>query len=335
MGQRRLWVGTESRPLRRPFRIARGVRTEQAIISVHLAEGGWVGRGAATGAVYRGESVAAMQAQIERVRPRLEAGLSRAELQAILPPGGARAALDAALWELEAAFKGTTVAALTGTSLRALPSAYTIVLDDPAAMAAQAQQEAWRPLLKVKLGANDPREADRIRAVRQAAPVARLVADANAGWDGPMLDACLPVLAECGYDLIEQPLAIGEDHALGRIPEGLPICLDESFDSTADLAVLPARVTHVNIKLDKCGGLTEGLRIVDEARRRGIGVFVGCMLGPSEAVAPAQILAQSADFVDLDGPFWLKGEEHKAVLDEKGFMMPIAADVWGGGMPDA
>ncbi|MEE4155218.1 MAG: dipeptide epimerase [Erythrobacter sp.] len=335
MGRRRLGIEIETRALLRPFSISRGVRTEVAIVRVRLSQDGCEGRGAATGVTYRGESVETMLREIENRRSLIEQGAGREEINALLPAGGARAALDAALWELEAALAGTSVADLLGISPRPLASAFTIVLDDPAAMAEQAQTEAWRPLLKVKLGLDDGREAERIRAVRQAAPDAALVADANAGWSPETLGAMLPLLEECAYRLIEQPLPIGSEALLPLATAPLHLCLDESFDTSADLDRLPGGVTHVNIKLDKCGGLTEALTIRDRAEALGLGIFVGCMVGPSEAIAPAHLLAQRADYVDLDGPFWVEGEADKARLNKGGLMLPIAPEVWGRGERDA
>ncbi|MEO0462942.1 MAG: dipeptide epimerase [Pseudomonadota bacterium] len=335
MGRRRLATAIERRPLRRPFKISRGTRTQTPVFNVRLEQDGYVGRGASTGVIYRGESVDTMTQQLEGCRLAIESGASREEAQLLLPAGGARAALDAAMWELEAALKGISVSEMLGVTLSALPSAFTIVLDDPAVMAQQARQEAWRPLLKVKLGADDGREDDRIRAVRDGAPDARMVADANAGWSRQTLLAMLTVLQDCDFHLIEQPLPIGMEDQLPNNPGPLDLCLDESFNTSEDLSSLPDGVTHVNIKLDKCGGLTEALRIADKAEARGLGIFVGCMLAPSEAIAPAQLLAQRADYVDLDGPFWFKGEAKKAKLDEAGRMLPIAPHVWGKGERNA
>lgn len=331
MGRRRLDMGIETRSLRRPFRISRGVRIAVPILHVRLVEAGRAGRGASTGVTYRGESAELMLQALEAQRSMIEAGAGREDVRAAMPAGGARAALDAALWDLEAALAGTTVAALLGITPRPQPSAFTIVLDNPAKMAEQARAEAWRPLLKVKLGADDGREAERIRAVREAAPDAVLVADANAGWSPATLAAMLPVLEKSGYRLIEQPLGIGAEAQLPAKTGALHLCLDESFNTSADLASLPAGVSHINIKLDKCGGLTEALQIVERAEALGLGIFLGCMLGPSEAVAPAQLLAHRADYVDLDGPLWLAGEEDKAHINGSGMMLPISPRVWGMG----
>ncbi len=337
----RLSCAIEQRPLLRPFSIARGTRTVAEILRVRIAGGGVAGRGASTGVAYRGETAATMLAAVEGQRGVIEAGIDRAGLAALLPPSGARAALDAALWEWEAAAAGTTVAALIGAAPRALASAFTIVVDSAEAMHAQAAAEGWRPLLKVKLGGTPAnpttlaQESARIRAVRAAAPAARLIADANCGWTPDLLASAMSVLVECGYDLIEQPLPVGAEADLLPTPPGLALCLDESFNTLADLVGLPPPVNFVNIKLDKCGGLTEALAIMAAARAANMGVFVGCMVGPTEAVAPAQLLALNADYADLDGPFWLTGEDAKAGLDPAGMMLPIDPAVWGAGEIDA
>ncbi|WP_298917020.1 enolase C-terminal domain-like protein [uncultured Algimonas sp.] len=315
----------------RPFIIATGARTHQPVLSVTVGDGIHVGRGAATGVRYRGESVEAMQAQLAG----LPGDTVRETLSDHLPAGGAMAALDAALWELEAARANRTVADLIGVDPRALPSAFTIVLDTPDAMAAQTSAESWRPLLKVKLGGNAALEAARMRAVRRAAPETRLVIDANAAWTPEQLGALAPVAKDQGYELLEQPLPMGGEtdpvcaDALRAAGDIIPLCADESLQTLADLDRVAPLYSHVNIKLDKCGGLTAGLALRDAARARGLGIFVGCMVAPAVAIAPAHLLAQGADYVDLDGPFWFPDEPVR--LDEDGLFTPIDPAVWGAG----
>lgn len=310
------------RPLIRPFSISTGSRTHVDVLAVRATDGPHTGRGEATGVRYRGDTADSMLGQLRTLDTD---ALDRASLQHRLPPGGARSAVDAALWDLAAAWDGTTVATLLGLDPQPVASAYTVVLDTPAAMQAQAREEAWRPLLKAKLGGSPEHEAARIRAVRSGAPDTRLVLDANAGWTPGQLRALAPVAAECGYELIEQPLPVGTP-AEGAWP--LPLCADESFQTTEDFARVPWART-VNIKLDKCGGLTAALGIVAEARERGLRVFVGCMVAPTVALAPAHLLAQTADYADLDGPFWFPDEPARLLPD--GTFAPIPPDVWGGG----
>jgi L-alanine-DL-glutamate epimerase-like enolase superfamily enzyme len=330
-----LSLSIEAPKLVRPFVISTGARTHQPYLSVRLSDGTYVGRGAAAGLRYFGENPENLSAQIETVRADIEQGLSRADLLEILPAGGARAAVDAALWELEAARDHTTVAAKLNIMPAPVVSAFTIVLDDPAAMAMQARGEAWRPLLKVKLGGSIGHEADRLRAVAQAAPSTRKVIDANAGWTTAQLGMLAPIAASLGYELLEQPLAIGRESdpearaALLLAAQSLPLCADESFQTAEDFIRIDGLYQAVNIKLDKCGGLTSALAIRDEARARGLSIFIGCMLAPTVAIAPAHLLAQGADYADLDGPFWFLDEPVSLTLN--GRFEPIDPTLWGTG----
>lgn len=330
-----LSLSIEAPKLVRPFVIATGARTHQPYLAVRLSDGQSVGRGAAAGLRYFGETPDSLSAQIEQVRIELERGVSRTDLLDILPAGGARAAIDAALWELEAARDHSTVAAALNIRPKPVPSAFTIVLDDPDAMAAQARVESWRPLLKVKLGGSADHETDCLRAVAQAAPSTRKVIDANAGWTVAQLGTLAPVAADLGYELLEQPLAIGCETdpaaraALLLAAQSLPLCADESFQTAADFDLIDGLYQAVNIKLDKCGGLTSALAIRDAARARGQAVFVGCMLAPTVAIAPAHLLAQDADYADLDGPFWFADEPVSLTPD--GLFEPIDPALWGAG----
>lgn len=330
-----LTLSIEAPKLVRPFVISTGARTHQPYLSVQLSDGHYVGRGAAAGLRYFGETPDSLVAQIERVRDELEHGVTRTELLDLLPTGGARAAVDAALWELEAAREHTTVAAILNITPKPVASAFTIVLDDPDAMAEQAREEAWRPLLKVKLGGSADLEPARLRAVATAAPSTRKVIDANAGWTANQLGTLAPIAAELGYELLEQPLAIGcEGEPVARAAlllaaKALPLCADESFQTAADFGLVDGLYSAVNIKLDKCGGLTSALMIRDEAKVRGLSVFIGCMLAPTVAIAPAHLLAQDADYADLDGPFWFLDEP--VSLTENGLFKLIDPALWGGG----
>ncbi len=329
-----LKVETSERPLIRPFIISTGSRTHQPVLSLTVSDGTYAGRGEATGIRYRGETVAQMRVQLETL-PDLS-NLTRQTLSEVLPAGGARAALDAALWDLEAARAGTTVPALLALTPKPLASAFTIVLGTPENMAAQAKREAWRPLLKVKLGGSAKQEADRMQAVRTSAPNTRLVIDANAGWTAAQLIALAPLAADLRYELIEQPLPMFAEtnpeavEALKRANHVIPLCADESLQTIDDLERCAPLYQYINVKLDKCGGLTAALALQEAARSRGLGAFVGCMVAPSRAIAPAHLLGQIADYVDLDGPFWFPDEP--AELNSAGEFMPIDPSVWGAGV---
>ena len=330
----RLSVSIDHYALIKPFTISTGTRTHQAVLSIQLEQGGQIGRGEGRAIPYRGETVESLRDQVEAIRPVIEAGVDRHSLLNLLPANGARAALDAALWDLNAKQTGQTVATQLGILPRALPSAYTISLDAPEAMARQTELESWRPLLKVKLGGNPDQEEDRIRAVARAAGVARLVIDANAGWSVQQLMTLSHVAADCGFELIEQPLPQGSEDqpdirsALRRASEIIPLCADESFQTLDDLDGVRELYQSINIKLDKCGGLTSALKIQAVARQHDVGVFVGCMLASTVAIAPAFLLAQDADYVDLDGPFWFSDEP--VSLTDDGRINPISPSVWGG-----
>lgn len=325
-----------SRRLLKPFVISTGARTHQLLLSVELSDGKYTGCGLASGLAYRGETPDLLLAQIERLRGQIEAGLDRRSLADLPLAGGARFALDSALWELEAAKAEASVAELLDIDPSPVMSAYTITLADPDDMARQAQTESWRPLLKVKLGGTAEHEADRIRAVAKAAPKTRKVIDANAGWTPEQLKSLAPIAAAEGYELLEQPLPIGCEtvaemqDALQTASGVISLCADESFQTVDDLDQIARLYQAVNIKLDKCGGLTSALQLRDAARKRDLSIFVGCMLGPSMAIAPAFLLAQSADYVDLDGPFWFPDEP--AQLNKEGRFRPLPDAVWGRGL---
>jgi L-alanine-DL-glutamate epimerase-like enolase superfamily enzyme len=320
------------KPLVKPFVIATGPRDHQDVLSVTITDGHYTGRGMATGVKYLGLTPDVCLSQIQKVQSQITDSTTRADLLRMMPPNGGRFALDSAFWELEAARNKTTVADITGLSPKPLRSAYTIVLDTPEAMAAQAKTESWRPFLKVKLGGSAYLEIQRMKAVRAAAPDCVLVIDANAAWTREQLAAYLPVLSELGYSLLEQPLAIGRDKGLMGISMEVPICADESFQTIHNLERVKKHYDAINIKLDKCGGLTSALLIEKEARKRGLDVFVGCMLAPTEAIAPAFLLAQKADYVDLDGPFWFKDKDPRVKLTDDGLFDTIPDDIWGAGL---
>ena len=253
---------------------------------------------------------------------------SRDELAEAMPPGAARNAADCALWDLEAERAGRRAWQLAGLPEPGpLVTAYTLSLDAPEAMRAQAAENAHRPLLKVKLGAQG--DMPRLEAVREGAPRARLIVDANEGWSAEAYAELAPHLARLGVAMVEQPLPAGADGALGEMERPVPVCADESCHDRASLPALRGRYDLVNVKLDKAGGLTEALALRDAARAAGFGVMVGCMVGTSLAMAPAVLVAQGAEFVDLDGPLLLaRDREPPLRYDEAGVHPPEAA-LWG------
>ncbi|MCE7028301.1 N-acetyl-D-Glu racemase DgcA [Jiella avicenniae] len=324
---RRLSVTVEHFPLLQPFRIARGVKTEAAVVSCEIADE--YGRGRAECVPYPryGESIESVCDQIEGVRDLIERGGSRDSLAEAVAAGAARNALDCALWDLEAKSTGGHVSAIVcGETPRPVETAYTISLDSADAMASAARASG-RDLLKIKLGTEDDRE--RIRAVRAAARGARLILDANEGWTDANLRDHLLAAAAAGAVLVEQPLPAGKDAILAEIPHPVPVCADESLHVGKDLDHLLGRYDFVNVKLDKTGGLTEAVRLTREARRHGFGVMVGCMVGTSLAMAPAILLAQTADIVDLDGPLLLAKDRPHPLTYAGSMVSPPDPRLWG------
>jgi L-Ala-D/L-Glu epimerase len=325
---RHLEATIEAFPIAGSFTISRGSKTEAEVIVCTISENGATGRGECVPYKRYGESLDGVLADILAMAPELESGLSRQELQARMKPGAARNAVDCALWDLEAKQTQETVAArIAATSTGPLVTAFTLSLADAAAMGDDARRNSDRPLLKVKLGTENDEE--RMRAVRSGAPRSKIIVDANEGWTETNLAAHLAIAQELGISLIEQPLPAGSDDLLSRIARLVPICADESVHSTADLAALRSRYDAVNIKLDKTGGLTEALNMKNEATRLGFQLMVGCMVGTSLAMAPAVLLAQGADYVDLDGPLLLAKDRPDGLRYDGSLVYPPTADLWG------
>ncbi len=311
-----------------PFRISRGVKTAADVVTVTITQGEVTGCGEAVPYGRYGETIDGTLTAIRAIAPAIAAGMTRAELSGLLPAGAARNAVDCALWDLEARLAGTSVAALAGLpEPAALPSAITIGLDHPDAMARAAARHAHVPLLKVKVDRSDPHA--QIAAVRAAAANPRLIVDPNESWTIETLEALKPHLAEWRVDLLEQPLPAGEDGALAGFDGPVPVCADEALHTAADLDGLKGRYTVVNIKLDKTGGLTEALTLANTARVKGFGVMVGCMVCSSLGIAPAMLLGGQAAFVDLDGPLWLSEDRPGGVTDRDGMLSPPAPGFWG------
>lgn len=328
-----LSVEHRSWPLAVPFRISRGVKESAEVVVVTLRDGAYTGRGESVPYARYDETVASVTAQVMRMADAIASGIDRQRLQALLPAGAARNAIDCALWDLEAQRRRTSVSALLGTPPPApLPCAQTISLDTPGRMARAAAAIADLDLIKIKVSADDP--ATRIRAVRAHAPSARLIVDPNESWTLDLLQALQPVLVEARVDLVEQPLPAGEDDALQDFRPAVPLCADESCHVAADLPRLRDRYQVINIKLDKSGGLTGALELRDAARASGFGLMVGCMVCSSLGIAPALQVARDARFVDLDGPLWLRDDHPGGVARHAGRLQPPAAALWGGG-PEA
>jgi L-alanine-DL-glutamate epimerase-like enolase superfamily enzyme len=317
-------VTRESFRLREAFTISRGSRTEAEVLTVRVAAEGVTGRGECVPYARYGETRDSVEAQIAA----LPEGLDRDALQKALPPGAARNAVDCALWDWAAKRAGRRVWDLAGLPAPApLVTAYTLSLDAPDRMRAAAARAADRPLLKIKLGT--PEDMPRLEAVREGAPEARLIVDANEGWTAEVYADLAPHLLRLGVEMVEQPLPAGADDALAEIARPLPVCADESCHDRASLAGLAGKYDMVNIKLDKTGGLTEALALRDAARAQGYRIMVGCMVGSSLAMAPAVLVAQGAEVVDLDGPLLLaEDREPPLVYDADGVHPPEAA-LWG------
>jgi len=325
---RRLKVAIESWPIAGGFTISRGVKHEAIVVVATIEDGNYRGRGECVPYPRYGESVESVIGAIEASAPEIEAGLGRERLRDLLPSGAARNALDCALWDLEAKSAGVSVATLAGLKrLEPVETAFTISLASPEEMARKAREAGHHPLLKLKLG-GDGDEA-RLKAVREAVPDARFIADANEAWSGANLERMLEAASHARVELIEQPLPAGADHVLEWYERRVPICADESAHDRQSLANIAKRYDAVNIKLDKTGGLTEALATVTEARALGLKIMVGCMVATSLAMAPALILAQGADYVDLDGPLLLARDRVPGLTYAAGEVFPPPPALWG------
>ncbi len=325
---RRLTARSDAFALAAPFRISRGVKTLAEVVTVEIAAEGHTGRGEGVPYPRYGESVDGALAAIASARPAIEEGAGREALLALMPAGAARNAVDCALWDLEAKLAGRSVTELLGRApVAPTATAMTVGLDTPEAMGAAARALAGVPLVKIKCDRSDP-EAQ-IRAVRAAAPAPRVIVDPNESWTFAEVERLQPLLAELRIDLLEQPLPAGEDSALAGFDPLVPIAADESAHVAGDVAALAARYQVVNIKLDKTGGLTAALTLVDAARAAGMGVMTGSMISTSLSIAPALVIAARSDFVDLDGPLWLKDDRRGGVRGYDGVLTPPDAGFWG------
>ncbi|MGJ4946675.1 N-acetyl-D-Glu racemase DgcA [Bradyrhizobium sp. HKCCYLS1011] len=318
----------EQWPIAGSFTISRGAKTEAVVVVAEVRRDGLVGRGECVPYPRYGETPEAALAALRAMQEAVADGLDRMALQAAMPPGAARNALDCALLDLEAKRSGRRIWDLLG---RRAPepcvTAYTISLGSPPVMADAASRAAHRPLLKVKLGGDG--DGERIRAVRKAAPQSQLIVDANEAWTESNLEKNLAACAAAGVTLVEQPLPAGNDQALARIDRPLMVCADESVHDRTSLEALRDCYDAVNIKLDKTGGLTEALAMADAARALGFDIMVGCMVATSLSMAPAMLLTPQARFVDLDGPLLLASDRDNGLLYEDSLVYPPDAVLWG------
>ncbi|MGJ8626163.1 MAG: N-acetyl-D-Glu racemase DgcA [Sulfitobacter sp.] len=320
----RIEVSRDVFQLGQVFTISRGSRTEAQVLTVRITEGGVTGWGECVPYARYGETLESVTAQVEG----LKGTVTRTGLYDLLPAGAARNAVDCALWDLQAKQAGKRVWELAGLAKPGPEiTAYTLSLDTPEAMQAQAAKHSFRPLLKIKLGTPD--DMPRLEAVRAGAPKSTIIVDANEGWSADVYADLAPHLVRLGVALVEQPLPADDDDALIGMKRPVPVCADESCHDRESLPKLKGKYDVVNIKLDKTGGLTEALALRDAGRVEGYDVMVGCMVGSSLAMAPATLLAQGTKVVDLDGPLLLaEDREHALKFDQAGVHPPEAA-LWG------
>ncbi len=314
-------------PLKQPFRISRGSRTEAQVLVVTVSDGQHGGRGEGVPLARYNQSIASVLAQIQAIKEQKQ--LDRQRLQALLPAGAARNALDCALWDLEAKISGKRAWELVNRQIvPEVETSFTISLDTPEKMAAAAKSNARLPVLKLKLG-GDGSDASRIQAVREVAPAVRLLIDANESWSPSHYREIVPALKQSRVELIEQPFPAHADEVLETFDHPIPVCADESCHTTADLPRLTNRYEAVNVKLDKTGGLTEALRLCEVARESGFTLLIGCMVCTSLAIAPALVLASIARWADLDGPLLLASDrEHGLAYNNARIGLP-ARELWG------
>lgn len=326
--KRSLSVTEERFALAAAFTISRGSKTEAAVLTCMIEQNGNVGRGECVPYARYGETPESVRNEIEETASDIANSMSRQDLLSAMKPGAARNAIDCALWDLEAKISGVRAYTHLGAiPPRPLETAYTIPLGEPAAMAAQARQHSGRPLLKVKVGTSD--DTSRIEAVTRAAPQSRIILDANEGWTEENLAHHLDIAAQCGVALIEQPLPAGQDEALRMAKRSVPVCADESVHVAGDIGRLVGLYDAINIKLDKTGGLTAALELRQHARQLDFSIMVGCMVATSLAMAPAVLLAQDADFIDLDGPLLLAQDRKIALTYSGSLVYPPEAQLWG------
>ncbi len=317
-------IHAETFELANAFTISRGTKTHASVVRIEVSDGQITGQGECVPYARYGESVES----VIKLLSNLPIDLTRERLQKIMPAGAARNAIDCALWDLEAKQAGKPVWQLAGLpEPKNLTTAYTLSLEGAEEMRENAKKNAFRPLLKLKLGTPD--DLPRLKAVREGAPDSQIMVDANEGWSLDDLSVLQPHLEKLGIALIEQPLPESDDSGLVGNTFPMPICADESSHTSEGLEELRTKYNIVNIKLDKTGGLTEALLMKAKAEELGFGIFVGCMVGTSLGMAPATLVAQGASFVDLDGPLLLAEDRAHGIRYEGSTMYPPIAELWG------
>jgi L-alanine-DL-glutamate epimerase-like enolase superfamily enzyme len=331
MARRRFEIVADRLPMKHPFAISGYVFHDMPAVVALVSEGEATGRGEAAGVYYFKEGAEEMIAALEAVRPQVEAGLDREALQQLMPAGGARNALDCALWELEAALAGRDVWGLAGLTPEPLLTTMTAGAAEPAAMVEAVRAFPGPKALKLKLTGEPELDIARVRAVRAANPGLWLGVDANQGYDRAGLEAALPAFQAAEVSLVEQPLPRGREAELDGFVSPIPLAADESVQSGADLPAMVGRFQVINIKLDKCGGLTEGLAMAAEAHRLGFGLMVGNMGGSSWAMAASSVVGQLCDVVDLDGPLAMARDRDRTVTYRDG-LLHAGPDIWGRGV---
>jgi L-alanine-DL-glutamate epimerase-like enolase superfamily enzyme len=322
-----LKVSPRNWPLHKPFKISRDVHTHAETLVCEISDGTHTGRGEGAGVSYDGETIDSIRHQIEAVAADIEAGPSIEEIQTLLPPGGARNAVDCALWDLEAKRAGQTIWQMLGWQPKPVTTVYTVGIDTAENMQADAAAHSEYRFIKVKVGIGDPLE--QIGAINAGAPNAAIVIDANQAWTVADLERYTEPLAGMGVEMIEQPMSRDDDEALRGYESPLPLCADESCATSADLERLAGLYSMVNIKLDKTGGLTEALRLAEQALSMGFELMVGNMLGSSLAMAPSFVIAQKCRYVDLDGPLLQSEDVEHAMHYDKGRVEVFTPALWG------
>ena len=319
-------------PLHQPFRISRGSRTEIRVLVLTITDGAHTGRGEGVPSKRYNEDIASATVELQKVCPKIRSGTTPQDIQDLLPPSAARNALDCALWDLEAKRSGKRVWELANIPVSdaadAAVTAFTISLNPPEKMAADAKANATAPVLKLKLGGDDA-DLARVEGVRQAAPEARIIIDANESWSPSHYTDIVPHLGKLGVELIEQPFPEAEDGVLKDLGQPIPVYADESCHTSADLVRLESIYDGVNVKLDKTGGLTEALTLTRRAREDGFGILIGCMVGSSLGMAPARLLADQADYLDLDGPLLLVCDQPHGLKYTRNNIGLPARELWG------
>lgn len=320
----------EDWPLRKPFVISRESIESVSVLVVEIEDNGVVGRAETIGVDYRGETPQSIALTIHSYMRSKATLPSRNDLMDDLPAGGARNGLDCALWDYESRLAKQPVWKMAGLpEPKTLRTTFTISLDKPELMAEAVGEAPVGAVLKLKIGGGDGHDVARVEAVRAVAPNAEIIVDANEAWTRSELEYAVPRLFELGVDLVEQPLRAGADEYLDNYQSPIPLCADESFDDCKSYGDIVGRYSFVNVKLDKCGGLTEALAAVGMARATGFRLFSGCMLGTSLGMAPAFLVGQLCEYVDLDGPLLLSKDRKDGFHFNGAQMEPCSSDLWG------